>query len=77
MGQWEWRMRKQPKQFRSRSLLLGLVSGMALLASIPGVLANDRQPGIEENHGYPRAETSFEEREIRLLESDGHILLVD
>jgi hypothetical protein len=50
MGQKEWRMPKQPKPFRSRILILGLVSGVALLASIPAVLAKDRQPGIEENY---------------------------
>jgi hypothetical protein len=77
MGQKEWRMPKQPKPFRSRILILGLVSGVALLASIPAVLAKDRQPGIEENYDDPRAETIFAYREIRLLEGDGHIRLVD
>jgi hypothetical protein len=77
MGQKEWRMPKQPKPFRCRMLILGLVSGVAVLASIPGVLANDRQSGIEENYDGPRAETIFEERSIRFLEDDSHIRRVD
>jgi hypothetical protein len=66
-----------PRWFRSRPLILGLVSGAVLFASTPGALAEDSQPRIEENYDYPGAEKILQERGIRLRKGDGHILLVD
>jgi hypothetical protein len=64
-------------RFLSRSLILAVVSGAASFAGIPGALADDPQPPIEENYAYPGADALFRERRIRLRKGDGHILLVD
>jgi hypothetical protein len=75
-----------PRWFRTRPLILRLVSGAVLFAGIPGALADDSQlriladasqPRIEENYDYPAAEKILQERGIRLRKGDGHILLVD
>jgi hypothetical protein len=58
-------------------LILGVVSAALLLASIPGAMAEDAQPRIEENYDYPGADRIFQERAILLRKGDGHILFVD
>jgi hypothetical protein len=58
-------------------LILGVVSAAVLLASIPGAMAEDAQPPIEENYDYPGADKILQERGILLRKGDGHILLAD
>ena len=50
------------RRFRFRPLFLALVSGAALFASNPAALANDSQPGIEENYDSTHLIIEEEER---------------
>lgn len=63
----------------SKLFLLGVLGSVSLFGSVPGgaAVADETPPPIEENHDYPLAEAIFQQRGIRLIKGDGHILFTD
>ena len=61
----------------SRIFSAGVAIFVAMFVGTTAAVADDPQPPIEETYDYPGADQIFQERGIRLLKGDGHILLVD
>jgi hypothetical protein len=59
-------------------VLLGLTAGVAVFSgpSSSGA-ADDVQPSLEEDYGYPGAAAILETHHVKLISGDGHVLFAD